>query len=132
MVNFLSSTALKIFALFSILIETTSAVDSNACSACTSICTIIPPAGSTFPCYEGTPANTKSCYNTDPLIQSGSTYQCTACTDLGYPYYLQNDPVYVNMELWGKKIYVIMHYTSLYTVWFIPTHRTRHVSHGAS
>jgi hypothetical protein len=33
---------------------------------------------------------------------SGSSYVCTECTVEGYLYYIQNDPVYVNMELWGE------------------------------
>lgn len=41
-------------------------------------------------------------YSQDPLIAPGSTFQCSNCSALGYPYYLQNDPVYVNMELWAR------------------------------
>lgn len=43
-------------------------------------------------------------YNTtqDPLLPDGETWVCGTCTDNGYTVYLQNDPIYTNMELWGK------------------------------
>lgn len=72
----------------------------GVCSGCTGQCVIIPPTGSTFPCYQGSPSNTATCYNTDPLISPDSTWECGLCSYFGYPYYKQNDPVYTNMELW--------------------------------
>ena len=36
----------------------------------------------------------------DPLLADGTTWQCGVCSDFGYSTYLQNDPIYKNMELW--------------------------------
>ncbi len=75
---------------------------ATACTGCTTVCTIIPPstASSEFPCYQGTPSDTSKCYYTDPLVLSGSTWSCNICSNEGYPYYVENDPVYTTMQLW--------------------------------
>ena len=75
---------------------------SDACLNCTTVCAIVAPSGSTFPCYQGTSQDANFCYNTDPLIDPTSTWSCDTCSDVGYPVYLQNDPIYRNMELWGQ------------------------------
>ncbi len=75
---------------------------TEICTDCTDVCSILAPSGSSFPCYQGTPENANFCYNTDPLIDPASTYICNTCSTAGYTVYLQNDPVYRNMELWGK------------------------------
>jgi hypothetical protein len=77
-------------------------IKSSICSECTgNVCSIIPEPGSTLPCYQGTPKNTNICYKTDPLIYTDA-YICDTCASQGYSKYLQNDPIYINMELWGK------------------------------
>jgi hypothetical protein len=81
----------------------TTQIKSSICTECTSnVCSILPESGSTFPCYQGTPENTNLCYKTDPLIKT-NTYVCNTCASQGYGNYIQNDPVYINMELWSKK-----------------------------
>ena len=40
------------------------------------------------------------CCSQDPLLADGTTWQCGVCSDFGYDTYLQNDPIYKNMELW--------------------------------
>jgi hypothetical protein len=76
--------------------------DPTACNRCSAdLCTILPPdSTSSFPCYQGNNADTKTCFNTDPLLPDGAKWVCGACADFGYPTYLQNDPIYKNMELW--------------------------------
>ncbi len=37
----------------------------------------------------------------DPLLLPGTTWFCGVCSTYGYSVYLQNDPVFVNMELWN-------------------------------
>jgi hypothetical protein len=78
--------------------------DPKACNSCSAnVCSILPPGtDSQFPCYEGTNEDTKFCYNTDPLIPNGAKWVCGQCADFGFPNYLQNDPIYKNMELWTK------------------------------
>jgi hypothetical protein len=116
------SLVLVAIAFFCILLRLGEALPSQACLDCATVCAIIPPEGDSFPCYQGTPSDANLCYDSvrppilsrgsfagllwafiqqDPLIKSGSTYQCTNCTAVGYLYYIENDPVYVNMELWG-------------------------------
>jgi hypothetical protein len=74
----------------------------SICTECSgNVCSIIPEPDSTFPCYQGTPKDTNICYKTDPLIHT-NTYVCDTCASQGYTNYLQNDSIYVNMELWGK------------------------------
>jgi hypothetical protein len=82
---------------------TSTTVDkSDACLDCADdVCAILPPAGSAFPCYQGSDSNANKCFNTDPLIADGSSYVCGTCASVGYPTYLQNDPIYTNMELWS-------------------------------
>lgn len=76
---------------------------SDACLSCPGgICTLLPPSGSHFPCYQGSNKDANFCYNTDPLLPDGSTPICGICEDYGYSTYLQNDPIYKNMELWTK------------------------------
>jgi hypothetical protein len=42
---------------------------SDACLDCkTETCTLLPPDGSSFPCYEGALEAANKCYNTDPLL----------------------------------------------------------------
>jgi hypothetical protein len=74
---------------------------STACLECTSTCALIPPTSS-FPCYQGAPQDANFCYNSDPLLATGTTYACGVCSSYGFPTYLQNDPIYKNMELWGS------------------------------
>lgn len=78
--------------------------DPTACKSCSdNVCSILPPsADSQFPCYQGNNEDTKFCFNTDPLLPDGSKWVCGECNEFGYPTYLQNDPIYKNMELWGK------------------------------
>lgn len=73
---------------------------SGVCTGCADKCSLIPPAGGKFPCYQGTPADAAKCFQTDPLLASGTTWACGTCSSFGYPNYLQNDPIYHNMELW--------------------------------
>ena len=75
---------------------------SDACLNCTATCSILAPTGSSFPCYQGSPTDANKCYSTDPLISPSSTWVCDTCSTQGFPVYLQNDPVYTNMELWGQ------------------------------
>jgi hypothetical protein len=114
---------LVVTALVCVVFGLGEAAPSQACLECATVCAIIPPEGDSFPCYQGTPTDANHCYDSvrfpdsaicmifagdlryltqDPLIKSGSTYQCTNCTVVGYLYYIENDPVYVNMELWGE------------------------------
>jgi hypothetical protein len=58
--------------------------------------------GSNFPCYQGSNADASKCLKTDPLLKEGTTWACGNCTSQGYPNYLQNDPIYKNMELWSQ------------------------------
>jgi len=75
---------------------------ASICNECTgNVCSIIPEPHETFPCFQGAPKNTNICYKTDPLIHT-DTYVCDTCASQGYSKYLQNDPIYSNMELWGK------------------------------
>jgi hypothetical protein len=42
----------------------------QACGTCRdNVCALLPPSGSGFPCYEGTPDNAATCYKTDPLLK---------------------------------------------------------------
>lgn len=68
---------------------------------CDDLCSLIPPSGSKYPCYQGAAADAAKCFQTDPLLASGTTWACGKCSSFGYPNYLQNDPLYKNMELWG-------------------------------
>lgn len=75
---------------------------SDACLECADdVCALLPPSGSSFPCYQGSDHDANVCYNTDPLLPDGSTYVCGTCAAAGYPAYLQNDPIYKTMELWS-------------------------------
>lgn len=75
---------------------------SDACLDCADdVCALLPPSGSSFPCYQGTDRDANVCYNTDPLLPDGSTYVCGTCAAAGYPTYLRNDPIYKSMELWS-------------------------------
>lgn len=76
---------------------------SDICNCTDNLCSLIPPpdAGG-FPCYQGDNQDATFTYKTDPLIKSGTTWICLSCEGNGYPYYLQNDPVYTNMELWSQ------------------------------
>jgi hypothetical protein len=40
----------------------TEADEHSACLDCMTVCAILPPAGSTFPCYQGTPSDANFCY----------------------------------------------------------------------
>ncbi len=72
------------------------------CHSCTDLCTIIPPPGTNGLCYQGTLTDTKNCYLTDPLLPAGAIWQCDTCVTLGYPNYVQNDPLYKTMGLWKQ------------------------------
>lgn len=88
----------------------------SICTECTSnVCSILPEPGSTFPCYQGTPENANICHKTDPLIHT-DTYVCDTCASQGYGKYIQNDPIYTNMELWGKSSSNVLSYTSSETI----------------
>ena len=42
----------------------------QACGTCRdNVCALLPPSGSGFPCYEGTPDYAATCYKTDPLLK---------------------------------------------------------------
>ena len=67
------------------------------------LCSLVPPDGSSgkFPCYQGTQKDATSCFKTDPALANGTTWSCSTCSELGFPNYLRNDPLYKSMELWG-------------------------------
>mmetsp|Transcript_13763 Transcript_13763/g.22774 ORF Transcript_13763/g.22774 Transcript_13763/m.22774 type:complete len:103 (-) Transcript_13763:5-313(-) len=74
---------------------------SNACLECSDTCALVPPADKKgFPCYQGTAKDAHICYDTDPLLPDGTSWQCGTCQAAGYDTYLMNDPIYHNMELW--------------------------------
>jgi hypothetical protein len=73
----------------------------SPCNGCTDVCSLVPPANSSFPCYQGTPSDASKCFKTDPLLASGTTWTCETCSAVGYPVYLRNDPIYTSMELWS-------------------------------
>jgi hypothetical protein len=77
-------------------------LSSKACSTCSDLCSLIPPAGVEFPCYQGTKDDAAFCFNSDPILKDGTTWECGTCTSLGYASYLHNDPIYKTMELWTK------------------------------
>merc|ERR1711918_150623 len=78
--------------------------DEEVCDCTGSVCSLIPPADEEgFPCYQGSVEDATTCFKTDPVIKSGTTSVCDTCESAGYPVYLQNDPVYTNMQLWGKE-----------------------------
>ena len=66
------------------------------------LCSLVPPStvSALYPCYQGSPADATKCYQTDPLLQEGTTWNCGNCTDFGFPNYKENDPIYKTMELW--------------------------------
>lgn len=77
--------------------------NSKACLECTTgVCALVPPSGSSTPCYQGAPEDANFCYNTDPLVSKDATHVCDTCSSVGYTTYVQNDPIYKNMELWMK------------------------------
>lgn len=78
-----------------------SADGSVPCKGCSTVCSILPPPGSDFLCYEGSPSDTTKCFSTDPLIKANSTTICDTCANVGYTVYIRNDPIYVNMGLWN-------------------------------
>lgn len=69
---------------------------------CSDQCSLIPPKGSKNPCYQGTPTDAAKCFQTDPLLASGTTWACGTCSSFGYSKYLRNDPIYTTMELYSK------------------------------
>lgn len=79
---------------------------SDACLKCSGSCAILPPDTQKFPCYQGDPKNANFCYNTDPLLPDGVVAHCGTCETFGYTHYIQNDPIYKNMQLWshGKSL----------------------------
>jgi hypothetical protein len=58
------------------------------CAVCVCVCVL--PRRPAFSCFDVQ----------DPLLKEGTTWQCGVCSDFGYNTYLQNDPIYKNMELW--------------------------------
>ena len=76
---------------------------SGVCAGCTGNCSIVQPT-LTKPCYEGTPEDTTTCYNTDPILEEGSQWFCGSCTQFGFPYYLMPDPIYPSMSLWTSEL----------------------------
>lgn len=75
---------------------------SAICQCRGNVCTLVPPASDpSFPCYQGNNQNATDCFLTDPLLQPGTTWHCGTCESYGYPFYLRNDPIYTNMELWS-------------------------------
>jgi hypothetical protein len=84
-------------------VKTTDVSGEPNCNRCLQdLCSIIPPAGVSYPCYQGTRSDTTLCYNTDPLLAANSTTVCGACSSVGYSEFLRYDPIYKNMQLWGK------------------------------
>lgn len=78
---------------------------SDACLECSDTCALVPPADkSGFPCYQGSIKDANFCYDTDPLLATGTTWQCGTCAAAGFDSYLQNDPIYKNMELWQDTV----------------------------
>merc|ERR1711968_255532 len=67
------------------------------------LCSLVPPKESSdnIPCYQGTQKDATSCFKTDPLLANGTSWSCSPCSELGFPTFLRNDPLYKNMELWG-------------------------------
>lgn len=89
----------------------TFAIDLTACNSCDNaagqMCVLLPAPGDPEPCYQGTNSNAQVCFNTDPFIVTASySWTCGLCSKFKdgrgkyYDVYEQNDPVYVNMELW--------------------------------
>ncbi len=76
---------------------------AGVCDCSANPCALVPPptAGG-FPCYEGSIDDAKFCFKTDPLLAPNTTWACGTCTSFGYPTYLRNDPIYVNMGLWSS------------------------------
>lgn len=71
------------------------------CFNCKESCALLPPSNG--PCYQGTPENAAKCFKTDPLLLDNTTWACGECVSFGYETYLQNDPLYKEMELWVDK-----------------------------
>jgi hypothetical protein len=83
--------------------KTTEVSGEPNCNRCLQdVCSIVPPAGASFPCYQGTKSDTSLCYTTDPLLVANSTTVCGSCSSVGYSEFLRYDPIYKNMQLWGK------------------------------
>lgn len=82
-------------------LRTESTSGSIPCTGCTDICTLLAPQPTPI-CYQGAPADAVKCFNTDPLLPAGSTWQCNSCASIGYTEYSRNDPIYKNMELWTQ------------------------------
>jgi hypothetical protein len=78
----------------------------DICTTCSasSTCSILPPSESRLsqPCYQGPPSDASKAYNTDPFIDSTSTWFCGTCAAKGYDHYIHNDPVFRSMELWDR------------------------------
>ena len=74
----------------------------TVCSGCTGQCSLIPPDTSKNPCYQGAPEDAAVCYRRDPMMPKGTTWFCGICSDIGFPKYWRNDPVFTTIELWNK------------------------------
>ena len=81
---------------FSILIP------SSDCSDCGGeVCSLQPDPRAASPfCYQSNPANTTLCLENDPLVRKSSAF-CNTCIELGFPKFIQNDPIFTDMELWN-------------------------------
>ena len=94
--------SLTLIYLFALIINVAQG-QSDICECDEDLCSLVPPADADgFPCYQGNIQDATFTYRTDPLLKSGTTWSCLSCDDNGYPYYLQNDPIYKPMELWSQ------------------------------
>jgi hypothetical protein len=97
------------FILFIALIEnevsgSQSPANTTACSSCSSVCSTVPPSGSTYPlCYQGTPNATRDEYNNDPDNPSDSVPVCSTCSSNGFDYFVANEQLYADVEVWSNE-----------------------------
>jgi len=90
---------LRIFILVAAFLRVAS-TESNPCDCSEDVCILVPPAGSSIPCYQGNNNYTTFCYENDVVVRNHTPMCNTKCSYNGYEDYLRNDPVYKNMELW--------------------------------
>lgn len=73
---------LSVVGFTSLLTLTSATGRSKACLECAGSCAILPPLGTNFPCYEGSPKNANFCYNTvttSPSISSSILSRILSC-----------------------------------------------------